>query len=345
MIFFVVCFAGIVFIEALITKRINIPGLIGYYAGFVLGFVVIDSYKYYQLGGTVEKYLEWWRKEWKNMLNQSSGIDLTYNIYEKINYLEEIFKGCNQYSCIIMLLAPVVIYIYHVLKSIFKQNDISKETLVMSIGGVGGTSLIIYFVLLGGAGLAYDRRHVVNEMFVKLFFIYILFIVTIRLRRYLYNKFFKGNWTLYIAFTLILIVFAVPIGIAKSNIEAYYDKTYEEPYNVQVMKNFLSEVDKLPADATLWCGGQWFEYNVELYLNREMRKYDNIIGTDYELGENDFFIVGFYMANRSISDIEEPYHIKLIQIDTSKVDYDKLKPWYDRRDFELFSIYKMKKKG
>lgn len=349
MIFFVVSCFGMIFLEIFIAKTIKRKDALGYYIGFIIGFGILDTYKFLQLGGLSE-YLNWWKAEWANMLNQSSGVDITYSISDKINYLEHIFYGCNKYFCLVMLIVPVVGYIVHLFLRIRKKNEIvDNGMLVMSISGVAGASLIIYFILLGGSGLVNSRRLIVNSLFVRLFVVYIIggmiFQVIERIsRRREDEEGWIGKSIFLIAVILGTVVFAFPNSVLKNNLVAYMNKKSDYEYNVELMNGFLKEIKELPHDSDLYCVGWWQEPNVTLFLDKEMKDIYQVKEPNTEFNNNSYLIVGNLIHETNISDIEDMFNINLIRIDKSEVDYNNYSIPFDRRDFDLFAIYKIRLK-
>ena len=142
-----------------------------YFAGLLLGIGLMDAYKLYQLR-TFGRYFSWWNEVWHNMLWQSSGVDTAYDV--KIAYLKEMFDW-RPWFCLLVLTVSVSIYLVCVGGRLLKKKYmVSDGTLTAVMAGVGGSSLMIYFVLLGGNGLVYARRHTVNELMVKFFMTYLI---------------------------------------------------------------------------------------------------------------------------------------------------------------------------
>ena len=102
------------------------------------------------------------------MLSQSSGVDLTYSIRDKINYLPQVF-GINPYLSLAVIALPVCLYGVHVIcRGFLKKDFFLNNELSVVYGGVAGSSLLVYFILLGGSGLVYARRLAANAFFVRL---------------------------------------------------------------------------------------------------------------------------------------------------------------------------------
>ncbi len=339
MIFFLVSVSGIFFIEVLITKRIHYKGLVSYLIGIVAGFILFDSYKFAQLGG-MSGYILYWKNEWENMLNQSSGIDTAYSIADKFKYLEEIFGGCNRYICAIMVLAPIMIYFIHMIKL---KEKCDMGLLTMTIGAVGGASLIVYFVLLGGSGLVYARRHEVNEIFIRMFALFSIIYIIYFIKNN-FNEINDGIFEIVIIFLLIVSAFnsIAPINNIISNYYEYRNKLDDDEYAVTLMKEFLNEITDLPEGSKLYTAGWWQEPDVTLFLDKKMNSIYEV--SENEDFENAFFIVGNYIHDLSIEDVENILGADLIRVDYSENDYALLDTAFNRNNIERYAIYKIVKR-
>lgn len=348
MIFFVISCFGMVLIESFISGTVAKRDTIRYFLGFMVGFIFLDTYKLIQLGGILS-YISWWKAECRNMLSQSSGIDLSYSLVNKFNYLESIFSGCNKYFCFIILLTPVIVYAIHVFAKILnKEIEYSDGALTMSIAGVGGSSLIIYFILLGGSGLVYARRHEVNQIFVRLFIAYVIgfiFLIVMELVKgyYQHNGGTIMNIVILTAIVCIITTLNFPWSKIKNNSISYINKEKEDSYSVQLMKQFLSEVEELPDDSTIYCAGWWQEPYISLYLDRNMQSIYDVTYENIKRDDNSYFIVGHVIHAVNKSELETIFDIVLVRLDETDVDYDRYSNGFDRQDFDLFAIYKIEK--
>ena len=344
MIFFIITFFGLLFWEIFVCRTVCWKHGLFYCAGFFTGFVLLDSFKLAQLG--IKKYVRWWIDEGRNMINQSSGIDITYSVKDKICYLEEIFNESNNIFCIFMILLPIVIYACRFIlrtknASLCKVSEENKSLLSMLFIGVGGASLLIYFIFLGGSGLVYARRHEVNQLAIRIFCLYILGLVMLKCIELLYNKsiYSANQIRQLIIFAFIIVcgfLLICPIRVVKKNVISYLNKETDFEYTAKLMNEFLNEIEELDHDATLYCAGWWQEPNISLYLDREILDISNGVKS----GENNYLVVGGRISGPTISYIESLVNIRLIRVDVSEVDYA-LYPMYDRNDFEVFAIYKI----
>lgn len=338
MIFFVVSIFGMMIIETFVTKRIKIKDLSSFFAGFFIGFAILDLYKLIQLGSLTE-YINWWKLEWGNMLNQSSGIDITYSIGDKFQYLQNIF-GYNQWICIVFILLPVGMYLLYLWNRIRKRKLCSDERLVMLMLGTSGASLLIYFLVLGGSGLVNARRHSVNAFFVKIFFVYSVVCLFIFLRdksRHIR----KRKMVLYVAmFVLGSLTILQPQKVCRS-VSDYINKENQYSYEVRLMDEFLKEIDDIPDKATLYCAGWWQEPDITLFLDREMKDIYDVINGSSVLEDDSYFIVGNLINDIKMEDIQNNINASLVRVDTTEVDYNLFNSGFNREDFDNYAIYKI----
>ena len=338
MIFFVITIYGMMIVETFIVKRISVKELFYFGGGFGLGFILLDSYKFIQLGGMLE-YLNWWKMEWENMMNQSSGIDVTYNFAEKFQFLHDIF-GYNKWICIIYVLLPVTMYLLYLLRYVKKEKIFSNEHWVMLVLGTGGASLLIYFLLLGGSGLLYARRHSVNALFVKIFSVYLLGQLFVFVRHNL-GDISKRQIILSTMFlTLGSFLLFQPQRIYK-NFMALFSRENQPSYEQILMEEFLEEINGIPQSATLYCVGWWQEPDITLFLDRKMIDINDVIYGKGNLADDSYFIVGNFIDGIKVKDIENGVNASLIRVDTSEVDYNVFNSFFNREDFDNFAIYKI----
>lgn len=340
MIFIVSSIMGLIAMETLLVKSISLKHTGIFISGFACGFFVLDAYKLFQLGG-ISPYLKWWADEWGNMLSQSSGIDTTYSIADKIIFLKEIFSGCNAYLCVLLTILPVVVWLAMVVRKLLGKAAAANDGLkVMTLSGICGSSLIAFFVLLGGSGLVYARRHEVNQFLVRLYAIFFaLVLIAYAIRKIEVKRQICAVGLLLAAG--VTFAATVPIATVKLNYYLYVSKEHENVYPATLMDEFLDEVDQLPEDAVLYCAGWWQEPDVSLYLDRDMKDIFDIIYAGEALSENGYFIVGNYIDGISKNELEEGLNAKLVRVDTSEIDYDRYVSSFDRRDFDNFAIYKI----
>ena len=108
----------------------------------------------------------------------------------------------------------------------------------------------------------------------------------------------------------------------------------------KIRDEFLKEVSELPEDAELYCVGWWQEPNVTLFLDRTMHNIYDDYNVDSK-GNNQYLIVGNFINNVRVEEIEDLIQAKLIKIDTSEIDYNVYGSAFNREDFELFAIYQI----
>lgn len=345
MIFFVVSWWGIVFLESIITKSISRKNAGLWALGFWGGFILLDGYKLYKLGGIIT-YINWWRAEWHNMLDQSAGF-YTPRFGEKFSFLEEALN-CNKYICLIMIILAIVIYLVNIIK-LYKGKKLDWSYHTMSIAGITADSLLVYFLLFGKSGLLFAKRLIMNTLCLKLLFVFIVCSLAISLwnlsdkkESNTYNK-----TTQLSVRTLILIVSLVilfPVNKVIKNYSVYSYKPTDYSYNQKKMTEFLAEIENIPANATLYTYGWYQEPNVTLFLNREMKDITKVIDQKGVLEPNSFFIVGNMIHKANRKDIEETLNITLEKVDSIQLDYDQLhvsSAFGDFSGFDLLAIYKI----
>ena len=143
-IFMLVTITGLIIFETRDIRELKIKTLLSYFAGFFAGFAFLESYKLFQLGSW-DNYLKWWQAEWKDMLSQSSGVVTTYSFESKYQYLNNIFSGYTPAFSLLLIVLPILIYFFTL-----QKKYIRSEAHAFSIVGIAGTSLEIFFLLLGG---------------------------------------------------------------------------------------------------------------------------------------------------------------------------------------------------
>ena len=338
MIFFMVTVFGILLIETLLTKTIPGKSTGIFLTGFVAGFALVDAIKLIQLG-SLQAYLKWWAAEWTNMLSQSSGVDLTYSIRDKINYLPQVF-GINPYLSLAVIALPVCLYGVHVIcRGVLKKDFFRKNELSLVYGGVAGSSLLVYFILLGGSGLVYARRLSANAFFVRFAAGALAMLLAEKAGKRFLRRFSAGFRT----------VVCITVGLAAAGILIfhpsqlrggmvnYLSKLTEKDYDAHMMDVFLEEVDALPENAVLYCWGWWQEPDVKLLLGKDMVDLQRTEAEKIDR-ENGYFIIGRRFDNQQSGKVAESRKIQLTEIDKITVDYNLLVPF---NSYELYSIYKI----
>ncbi len=369
MIFFVVVFSGLIFIDGVFLKQIKKRNVVDYHLGFISGFFIFDLFKLITLGG-LKNYCQWWICELFNMFNQSSGVDLAYSVKTKFDFLHEILFY-NNYLCLFFMLVPVAIYLVYFVKTFFGKRELAEKFAVMRFAGLGGASLLWYFLFFGGAGLIAARRQSVNALFIKLSFTWLLgyiFFTILKLKR---EKALSLKKKLISALLIACLLYAfVPYGRCKVMIRDYIKKENSESESSKITKEFLKKIELLPADASLYSYGWWDEPLITLFLDRrindisglyarkqllEMGKLDDIrkmlkkirqnvyldlIDNAQPIEKDSYFIVGRSIRDIMKKDLEDNLGLKLIKVDgVSFNDYadDESK----KSGFDLCSIYKI----
>lgn len=336
-VFFLVAITGLIVIEAML-KRIKMRSVLFFAAGLILGLVIIDSFKFYQLGG-LNKWLQWWSAEWQNMMSQSGELAAKPSRSEKFAYLSAIF-GTNKYVAVCLIAIPTMLYVVLTfLQHNGKARHINDASHCVILLSLAASSLEIYFVLFGGEGLVYARRHFVNEYLVKNTMLLLVgYAVTWIIGT-------KSKWPLSIRktapvfiCTLVALFLTFPPQQIVETAKGYLNKQTSDDYELTLMGNFLHDVDSLGADATLYCYGWWQEPNVTLFLND--RKMNDIhLANNARLDDGkSYLIIGRRFDHANIDDIKNGWNVNLTKVNSITVDYDRLTPY---NSHDLFSIYKM----
>lgn len=338
MIFCVVTMLGILLIEMFLTKTISGKQGNCFYLGAVAGFFLLDAIKLFQLG-SIRAYGKWWKKEWANMLSQSSGVDMSYSIRDKIDCLGQVF-GVDPYLSILLILFPVCVYAVHVFANVFLKTELfEKRELSIIYSGVAGSSLLVYFILLGGRGLVYGRRLSVNIFLVRISVGFLAIVLVKKIGDRILNNLPAGRKSLICLGAGILLagVFLYHPRQIISGVKGYFHKLPGKEYETQLMDEFLSEVDALPASAVLYCWGWWQEPNVSLFLERDMTDLKKTAPEDIDC-VNGYLIIGRRFDGQKTETVIEKKNIHLTEVDQITVDYDQM-PSYNSN--ELYSIYKI----
>lgn len=339
MIFFVVTIFGVVFIEAFITRTMSWKKAFAFPVGFGMGFLAMDMVKFFQLGG-IMPYLRWWKAEWGNMLHQSSGVDVTYSMGDKLRSLGGLF-GCSRGICLVMLALPVLLYAIHIVYYLCRKKLLFKERASgLLVGGLGGASLLVYFLLLGGKGLDYGRRLCVNSFFVRCmtaFFIGVLFLEAGKgLLSEGGKRKIRSLCAGMLAIALLALALVFPGSLMKTNITSYLTAKTEKDYDYQVLEEFIEEVNALPENAVLYCYQWWQEPNITLYTDREMTDLSKLKRWKVDR-ENGYFVLG-RRYGFNLEKLAARFKMQLEKVDHIQVDYSRL---YSYGCESLFSIYKI----
>ena len=335
-IFFLVSLIGIILFEAII-RNIKISNAISFLMGLVGGFIVVDAFKFRELEG-YERWADWWHMEWGNMLDQSGQIAEMPTFNEKFAYLSEIF-GTNKYVALFSVLLPVLTYLaFLILKLRKKPINMDNATYCGCLLAIAGSSLEIFYILFGGGGLSYERRHAVNEVFVKVFSLVLIG----KLVLWLISKAKEKNYKYICALAAfsVLTIYAIVALDMPGSVKNYIVKQHEDDYDLVLMREFLSEIDEISPDAKLYCNGWWQEPDISLFLDRDFEDLSELDPETVDTTESYFFI-GRRSDTNTAKDAEDSYGIKLERVNDIQVDYNDLNGYNSN---ELFSIYRISSK-
>lgn len=346
MIFFMVSWFGIVLLETIITKSLSKKEAYHWFLGFIGGFAILDGYKLYKLGG-IANYIKWWRAEWHNMLDQSAGF-YRPKLIDKFNFLEEALN-CNKYIALGMLIAAIVIYLACVCR-LYKGKKIDWGFHTLCIGGITGDSLMVYFLLFGKSGLMFSKRLIMNQLALKLFFVFLLcywalYLWSVLSQQIKEKKFKIISWpaTQIVLFFLTLFII-YPADKVINNYSVYTHKPTDYTYNQKKMMKLMSEITRLTSDGKLYTYGWYQEPNVTLFLDREMTDITKVIDGKEELAPNSYFIVGYMIHHVDRNELEESLNAKLVKIDEVNIDYEQMhvsSMFGDFAGFDLLSVYRI----
>lgn len=183
MIFFVIALCGSLLIDIVVWKEAQLMQGASFLAGGIAGRLCIDAFKLYQLK-TLDNLLMWYLLELKNIYLQSGKTSNLHSfsfgqIIDRINYLRNVYFSCHTGTLCILVLLPIAGYfVLHFL------NKTTVKYVPLLYCGVGGVSLLVYFVLLGGTGLKNGRR---LSPYTSLTLIFAILSV-LKIIEYLYNQ-------------------------------------------------------------------------------------------------------------------------------------------------------------
>ena len=123
----------------------------------------------------------------------------------------------------------------------------------------------------------------------------------------------------------------------------YINKENHPSYELSLMEEFIEEINEIPESATLYCAGWWQEPDVTLFLDREMKNIYDVIDGGEILEDYSFLIVGNFIDNIKIKDIQDGINASLVRVDTSDVDYNLIYSLFNREDFENYAVYRIVK--
>lgn len=338
MIFIVTSALGMIIMNVFI-KKISMKELGLFCLGFTSGFIFCDLLKLIQLGN-LEEYKKWYYLEWLNMLNQSSGIDYTFDISQKFKTFMSIVHS-NIYISIVFIMRPICTFFLCLIKG--EQYKWIRKLRYISILGTSASSLLLYFLFLGGSGLNYARRLSVNSLIVRLSSVTILFVCVLKLTKHIDNnyKVLGMKKIIYCVLELGLVFITVPKCFITSFYERSINKYEAEKYESECINEFLNEVNELPKDAVLYVAYWWQEPYVTLYLDREMVDIWNVEPEDVKK-ENAYFLVGRRFDYETVEYVSNLKNINMVPVDNIEVQYG-IFPAFN--SWGLFSIYRIEEKN
>lgn len=338
MIFVLITFWGVIFIATFLEKKFSKKAFAFFSIGNIFSVIILDLIKVVQLGG-LKNYLKWYKNEWYNMINQSSGIDTTMSFAEKMETFQTLLSK-NEIINILLITIPTVVYIGIVIFNILKKKDVLKSITAFVFLGISGSSLLIYYILLGGSGLNYPRRLSVNTIIIKIYWILLLIEIFNAYVVKVENQIRIKYWLKYLlAFTVIgTISFStiLPIDVLKDSYKRYTSYYAEPEYSYRLMQEFLKEVNDLPEDATLYVNDWWQEPDVTLFLERKMINLKSVDSKTIKR-KNAYLIVGQYFVG-DLESIWTDWKINLKEIDKIDVDFEKITWPYANWSYTIFEI-------
>lgn len=338
MIFILVTFWGVIFITTFLEKRFSKKAF-GYFTiGNVISFVLIDLIKLVQLGG-VKNYLKWYKDEWFNMLNQSSGIDTTMSFSDKMGTFQTLLSS-NTLINIFLIALPVIIYIAVFIINILRKGNANKNVTAFVFGGIAGSSLLVYYVLLGGPGLNYPRRLSVNTMMIKVYWLaFIIYFFCNWIEKIMEKigiQYLMRGLISVAAIGVIAIITILPLDVIKTSYNRYMN-SYELPeYSYGLMQEFLEEVSSLPEDATLYVNGWWQEPDVTLLLEKKMTDI-NTTDSNSIIRNNSYLLIGQFFSG-DIDSIVDKWKINLEAVDKIDVDFSKATWPFANNSYTIYKI-------
>lgn len=338
MIFILVTFWGLIFIATFLEKKIEKRAFVFFGIGNVASFFLLDLIKLFQLG-SLQNYFKWYKDEWLNMMDQSSGIDMSMTLIEKLDTFQSLLNP-NKVVNIILIILPVVVYIISFIANLMKKDNVLKDKMAVVFWGMAGSSLPIYYILLGGSGLNYPRRLSVNTILIKIF--WLVFWINIAERFFglikkKKNLKYEISCIILSAVIIMIAVFTItPLNVIKESINRYVNEYVSPEYSYGLMQEFLREVNDLPEDSTLYVNGWWQEPDVTLFLNRKMT---DISTTDSNtiIRDNSYFLIGQFFTG-DLESIMNSWQINLEPIDEIEVDFNRLIVPYANNSYAIYKI-------
>ena len=305
--------------------------------GCITGLVVTDLYKFIKMGASIQNYLWWWGGEIRYMFQQSSGVDLSVGIEEKIKFLSKDLFGINAYVCMVLIFLPVLIYGILLVYIILKKGNASPESLSLAILGTAASSLEVFFLLLGGKGLIFPRRHFANA-YIEMMCAWIILVVAV----FLIWKYVKKHKSVFgyigvVAISAVLIYMSCPFGFMNDSFGLYIKKQGEDENTLKLMKQLITEIDSLGEDTYLYTYAWWQEPNVTLFLDKTMKDINQVSVEAIDF-EKSYFIIGQYFYGVNFEDFSE--QMKERGLEFERVDNIHREDYGLQDNYSIFKIVK-----
>lgn len=337
MIFILVTFWGIVFVATFFEKKFSKKAFAYWTIGNIVSFCVLDLIKLLQLG-SISAYFKWYKAEWINMMDQSSGVDTSMRLTDKLLTFQTLLNS-NAAINVGLIVLPVILYLIIFFMNTFKRKDILKNATALIFLGIAGSSLLVYYLLLGGQGLDYPRRLSVNTILVKIFFLtFLLYIMYICMGNIRKNKvsFVINCGVVVVIGVSISILTIFPLSVIKDSCKRYVNKYNSPEYSYGLMQEFLTEVDELPENATLYVNGWWQEPDITLFLGRKMIDI-NTTNSSTIIKNNAYLLIGqFFLGD--LDTITSDWKIDLKPVDNIEVKADKVTWPYANNSYTIYEI-------
>lgn len=305
--------------------------------GCIIGLVATDLYKFIKMGASIRNYLGWWDDEVRYMFQQSSGVDVSVDINEKINFLSKDLFGINVFSCLLLIVLPVLMYGILLVYIMVKKKSVPPETLTIAIMGTAGASLEVFFLLLGGRGLIFTRRHFINA-YIVMTCVWIVLVVAI----FLIWKYAKKCMGI-LGYICILIIVAIvfytscPFDFINDSI-GLYTINKEDENSLTLMKQLMVEIDSLGDDISLYSYAWWQEPNVTLFLDKTMKDINQTSVETIDF-EKSYFIIGQYFYGVNFEEFSEQMKERGLGFD--RVDNIHREDYGLQDNYSIFKIVKV----
>lgn len=290
----VLVFMAMFLFDIIWKRRCKIKGFLYYLTGFMIGMVVWELFKFIQYKGNVSKVIQWWIDEKSNVFRQTGTEHIFGNfnwlqISKRLSYFKDIFS-LKYYVIFIAMLIPFVVFVfYYFVDKRDKQNAGISSILIM---GMGGESLLIYFILFGSEGLMYARRLAVYSELIVIFCICMFLIVVDKA----FNSEIKKS-VIYFS----VIVFSVCLFSSRkyfiSQFKTYINKESMASVEYKSIDEMRNEIVNLQGDVTIYTYGWWQAPEVGLFVDYKFHDiYENVRDQIKLNGNENYFLVGSVIA-------------------------------------------------